>query len=41
MGEILHLGRKMRAIPTKAMDEQELRLSCTCNFEGKLDAVTS
>src|SRR4030095_15202651 len=41
MGEILHLGCKMRAIPTKAMDEQERRLSCTCNFEGKLDAVTS
>ena len=39
-GEILHLGRKMRAIPAQAMDEQELERSCPCDVEGQLAAVT-
>src|SRR4051794_10192807 len=39
-GEILHLGRKMRAISAQAMDEQELRRSCPGDVEGQLDAVT-
>src|SRR4051794_27282462 len=39
-GEILHLGRKMRAISAQAMDEQELRRSCPADVEGQLDAVT-
>jgi MFS family permease len=39
-GEILHLGRKVRAIPAQAMDEQELRRSSPGDIEGQLDAVT-
>src|SRR5262249_1221240 len=39
-GEILHLGRKVRAIPAQAMDEQELRRSRPSDVEGQLDAVT-
>src|SRR5262245_37334652 len=38
--EILHLGRKMRAIPAQAMDEQELRRSCPGDVVRWLDAVT-
>src|SRR5215208_3521938 len=39
-GEILHLGRKMRAISAQAMEEQELRRSCPGDVEGQSDAVT-
>src|SRR5262249_60711133 len=38
-GEILHLRRKMRAIPAQALDEQELKRSRPGDVEGQLDAV--
>jgi hypothetical protein len=39
-GEILHLGREMRAIPAEAMDEQELRRPHSSDVERQLNAVT-